>query len=157
MARSLILYLVWLQVQWSEKSSYLKQFLWSNAEQSKEWLPHRDVTTSRPCQVTTSGQQCRSQQFSNVATLPHCDVITSRCHHVATSARKPASHHLMYEELGNEGIGRRTTRSTEFQSRATQSSRNCSGFVPLFIFWIFLDIMMMFLILDILFFSFMMF
>ena len=32
------------------------------------------TVTSRSHQVTTSGQQCRSQQFSNVATLPRRDV-----------------------------------------------------------------------------------
>ena len=74
-----------------EKSSYQKQFLWSNAEQSKKWLPRRDVTTSRRHQVTTSGQQCRSQQFNHVATSPRRDVTTSRRHHVATSPRRDVS------------------------------------------------------------------
>ena len=55
------------------------KFLWSNAEQSKEWLPRRDVTTSRRHQVTTSGQQCRSQQFSHVATSPRRDVSSKIC------------------------------------------------------------------------------
>ena len=55
----------------------------------------------------------RSRQGSDchVATSPRRDVgstmqkstmsATSRRHHVATSARKSASHHLMYERLGN--------------------------------------------------------
>ena len=35
------------------------------------------VTSRRP-HIATSGQQCRSQQFSNVATSPRHDVTTSR-------------------------------------------------------------------------------
>ena len=50
----------------------------------------------------------------HVATTPRRDVSTSRRHHIATSARESASHHLMYERLENEGIGKRTTRGTEF-------------------------------------------
>ena len=75
------------------------KFLWSNAEQSKEWQPRRDVTTSRRHQVTTSGQQCRSQQFSNVATSPRCDVSSKICissFNVRT-ARK-LGHREAYEE-----------------------------------------------------------
>ena len=37
----------------------------------------------------------------HVATSPRRDVSTSRRLHVATSARESASHHLMYERLGN--------------------------------------------------------
>ena len=48
-------------------------------------------------------------------------------------------------------------RGTDFQSRVTQTSRECPGFVPLFIFWIFLDIRMMFSLLNICIFSFVMF
>ena len=48
--------------------------------------PRRDVTTSRR---------------RHVATSPRRDVTTSRRHHVATSARESASHHLMYERIGN--------------------------------------------------------
>ena len=49
------------------------------------------AATSRRHQVTTSGQQYRSQQFSNVATSPRHDVTTSRRHHVATSPRRDAT------------------------------------------------------------------
>ena len=75
------------------------KFLWSNAEQSKEWLPRCDVTTSRRHQVTTLGQQCRSQQFSNVATSPRHDVGSKICissFNVRT-ARK-LGHRKAYEE-----------------------------------------------------------
>ena len=48
------------------------------------------VATSPRSDVTTSGQQCRSQRMGK-----------SRRHHVATSARKSAPHHLKYEWLKN--------------------------------------------------------
>ena len=59
---------------------------------------------------------------------------TSRRLHVATSARESACHHLMYGRLGNEGIGRRTTRGTDFHSQRIQTSRDCPGFVPFPVF-----------------------
>ena len=91
------------------------KFLWSNAEQSKEWQPRHDVTKSR--------RRVNNAKVNNSA--------TSRRHHVATSARKSASHHLMYGRLGNEGIGKRTRGGTDFQSKRIQTSRECPGFVPL--------------------------
>ena len=94
----------------------------------------------------------------HVATSPRRDVSTSRRHHVATSARGSTPHHLKHGELGNEGIGKRTNRGIDFQSQRIQISRVCLGFVPLSILLdIIEDIMMMFLVLYILFFSFMMF
>ena len=81
----------------------------------------------------------------------------SRRLHVATSSRKSAPHHLKYEWLINEGIGRRTNRGTGFQSRVTRSSRKCPGFVPLFMFLIFSDIITMFSLLNDFIFSFIMF
>ena len=60
-----------------------------------------------------------------------CHVATSPRHHVVTSPRKSASQHLMYERLGNKGIGKRTNRGTDFQSQRIQTSRECPGFVPL--------------------------
>ena len=67
---------------------------------------------------------------------PH--VATSPCHDVgsdvATLQRRDVSsrsapYHLKYEWLRNRGIGRRTNEGTEFQSRVTQTSRKCPGFV----------------------------
>ena len=49
--------------------------------------------------------------------------------HVATSARDLHPSILKYGWLGNPGIGRRTRKGTEFQSRLTQTSRKCPGFV----------------------------
>ena len=45
----------------------------------------------------------KSRQGSDchVATSPRRDVSTLRRHHVVTLAQKSASHHLMYERLGN--------------------------------------------------------
>ena len=57
----------------------------------------------------------------------------------------------------SRGIGRHTKGGTDFQSRVIQTSRKCPGFVPLFIFWIFSDIRMMFSLLNICIFSFVMF
>ena len=57
------------------------------------------AATSRRHQVTTSGQQCRSQQFSNVATSPRRDVSSKICissFNVRT-ARK-LGHREAYEE-----------------------------------------------------------
>ena len=88
------------------------KFLWSNAEQSKEWLPRRDVTTSRRHHVATSPRRdvTKSRRRVNnaevnnsatsrrhhvatspsrdVTTSPRRDVTTSRRHHVATSPRR---------------------------------------------------------------------
>ena len=57
------------------------------------------AATSRRHQVTTLGQQCRSQQFSNVATSPRRDVSSKICissFNVRT-ARK-LGHREAYEE-----------------------------------------------------------
>ena len=96
-ARPLIWCLVWMQVHWSEKSSCWKQFLeqWGSEQGSDCHVAtsqRRDVPTSRRLNVTTSGQQCRSQQVEtsrrlNVATSQRRDVPTSRRPNVATSAR----------------------------------------------------------------------
>ena len=66
-ARLLIWCLVWMQVHWSEKSSCWKQFLeqWGEKQGSDCHVAtsqRRDVPTSRRPNVTTLGQQCRSQQ-----------------------------------------------------------------------------------------------
>ena len=54
---------------------------------------------------------------------------TSRRLHVATSARDLHPSILKYGWLRNLGIGRRTRKGTEFQSRLTKTSRKCLGFV----------------------------
>ena len=88
--------------------------------------------------------------------------VTSRRLHVVTLQRRDvnsrsAPYHLKYEWLRNQGIERRTNEGTEFQSIVTQTSRKCPGFVLSFIVWLFSDIRMVFLILNIFFFSFIMF
>ena len=134
MARPLIWCLVWIQVHWSEKSSCWKQFLeqWGSEQGSDCHVAtsqRRDVPTLRRLSVTTSGQQCRSQQVEtlrrlNVVTSQRRDVSTSQRLNVATSQRRDVSsrftpYHLKYEWLRNQGIGRRTNEGTEFQSRVT--------------------------------------
>ena len=141
MARPLIWCLVWMQVHWSEKSSCWKQFLeqWGSEQGSDCHVAtsqRRDVPTSRRLNVTTSGQQCRSQQ---VETSRRLNVSTSRRLNVATSQRhdvssRSAPYHLKYEWIRNQGIGRRTNEGTEFQSRVTQTSTKCPGFVLFLIF-----------------------
>ena len=97
-ARPLTWCLVWMQVHWSEKSSFWKQFLeqWGSEQGSDCQVatsPRRDVPTSRRPHVATSGQQCRSQQLEtsrrlNVVTSQRRDVLTSRRLNVATSQRR---------------------------------------------------------------------
>ena len=58
---------------------------------------------------------------------------TSRRGNVPTSARDLHPSILKYGGLKNQGIGRRTKRGTEFQSRLTETSRKCPGFVPFLI------------------------
>ena len=114
----------------------------------------KEVTaTSRRHHVATSpshdvgSTNCRSQQFSHVATSPRRDVSSKIC--ISS---------LNAKGLGNEGIGRRATGDTELESRATQPSRNFLEFCITYqLFWIFLNHMMMFFILYILFLAFMMF
>ena len=65
----------------------------------------------------------------HVATSPRRDVSTSRRGYVATSARDLHPSILKYGWLRSRGIGRRTRKGTEFQSRLTQTSRKCPGFV----------------------------
>ena len=120
---------------------------WNNEEQARNSLSRRDVPMSR--------------RRVNQAEVN--DVTTSRRHHVSTSPRRDVSSKICISSfnarrLGNLGIGRRATRGTDFQKQWIQTSRDCPGFVPLSILLdIIEDIMMMFLILDTLFFSFMMF
>ena len=80
----------------------------------------------------------------------------SECQRRDVSSRS-APYHLKYEWFRNQGIERRTNEGTEFESRVTQTSRKCPGFVLLLICLIFSDIRMMFLILNIFLFSFIMF
>ena len=114
----------------------------------------KEVTaTSRRHQVKTSGQQIA--EVNNLA--------TSRRRHVATSSRRDVSSKICISSLNAkglkiEGIGERAAGDTKIESRATQPSRNFLEFCITFqLFWIFLDHMMMFFILYILFLSFMMF
>ena len=58
---------------------------------------------------------------------------TSRRLHVATSARDLHPSILKYGWLRNRGMGRRTRKGTEFQSRSTETSTKCPGFGPFLI------------------------
>ena len=82
---------------------------------------------------------------------------TSRRLHVATSAQVLHPSILKYGWLRNLGIGRRTKGGTNLQKQIDTNFEKVPGIVSLLIFWIFLDIKMIFLILDIFIFSFIMF
>ena len=104
------------------------------------------VTTSRRHQVTTSGQHCRSQQFSNVATSPRRDVSSKNC---ISSFNVRTARKLGHWEAYQERHGFPEPEDPDFE--------RVPDFCTAFHFLTSLDIMMMFLTLDILFFSFMMF
>ena len=98
-----------------------------------------DVPMLRRSNVATLGQPIQKSTIKNVATPQRRDAPTSRCLNVATLQRRyvssrSAPHHLKYEWLRNQGIGRRTNEGTEFQSRVTQASKKCPGFVLFLIF-----------------------
>ena len=148
MARPLIWCLVWMQVHWSEKSSCWKKFLEQRgSEQGSDChvatSQRRDVPTSRRPHVATS--PCRDASTSRrrvnnaeVNKWKRRDVPTSRrqlkiCRRRDVSSRS-APYHLKYEWLRNQGIVRRTNEGTEFQSRVTQTSTKCPGFVLFLIF-----------------------
>ena len=63
------------------------------------------------------------------ATSRRLHVVTSPCRDVATSARDLHPSILKYGGLRIRGIGRRTGKGTVFQSRLTETSRKCPGFV----------------------------
>ena len=127
------------------------------------------AATSRRHQVMTSSQQCKKSAIQqrrdattsrrhHVATSPRRDATTSRRHHVATSAQKSTSHHLMIEgsKIRASGSVRGEARISKARgSRLREIARDSYHFP--FLLDIIEDMMMMFLILDTLFFSFMMF
>ena len=130
----------------------------------KEALPRRDVSTSRRHQVTT----WRST-ITEVNPASRRDVITSRRHHVATSSRRDVTtsrrllkilHLIIKCEEARESRALECVRlETDFGRPATLTGGFflyfCIGF-SLFT-WLFLDYMMVFFMLCILFISFMMF
>ena len=75
------------------------------------------------CHVVTSQRRDVGSTNTEVNNLQRRDVSS-----------RSAPHHLKYEWLINQGIGRRTNEGTEFQSRVTQTSKKCSGFVLFLIF-----------------------
>ena len=121
------------------------------------------AATSRRHHIPTSSQQCRSKQFSNIATSQRRDVSTSRRLNVATSQRRDVSSKICISSF-NVRTARKLGYREAYEERhgflepelyrLRESARDLYRFS---FFWIALDIMMMFLILDILFFSFMMF
>ena len=100
------------------------------------------VATSQRRDFSTSRRpQCRDVGSTNteVNNLKRRDASTSRRLNVATSQRRDVSsrsapHHLKYEWLRNREVRRRTNEGTEFQSRVTQTSKECPGFVLFLIF-----------------------
>ena len=115
--------------------------------------------------MRSSKEVTATSRRHHVATSPSHDVgsINAEVNNSATSPRRDVSSKICISSLNargleNEGIEKRATGDTEFESRATQPSRNFLEFCITFqLFWIFLDHMMMFFILYILFLSFMMF
>ena len=105
------------------------------------------AATSRRHQVTTSGQQCRSQRFSNVATSPRRDVRSKIC---TSSFNVRTARKLEHGEAYEERHGIPEQIDTDFE----EVPGICIVFLLLDII---LDFRMMFLILDIWIFSFMMF
>ena len=112
--------------------------IWSNGEKSKEVT----VTSRRPNVATSPRRDApTSRRWVNNAEVnkwKRRDVPTSRRLNVAMLQRHDVSsryapHHLKYEWLRNQGIGRRTNEGKEFQSRVTKTSRKCPGFVLFFI------------------------
>ena len=124
-----------------------------NGNKAMKYLSRRDVPTSRRPYIPTWGQQLQKSTSPNVVTSQRRDISTSRRQLENCIPSFKAAGVL---KLGYWG-GRRTKRGTDFQSRVTQTSRECSEFVPLFIFWIFSNIRMMFSLLNICIFSFVMF
>ena len=168
MVRSLILCLVWLQIQWSEKSSIRRNFCGAMQIKARSGChvatsPRRDVTKSRRRVNSAEVNNSATSRRHHVATSQRRDVTTSRRHNVATSPRRDVSSKFCISSF-NEGRARNLGHREVYDERhgiPEQSStvfERVTGICTAFhYFWIFLDIMMMFLILDILFFSFMMF
>ena len=132
---------------------------WSKEEQARKHChvatsPRRDVTKSR-----RGGQLLQKSTRPHVATPPRRDVTTSRRHHVATSAKKFCISSLNARRLGNLGDWSLCGQRHEIEDLQTLTG----GFFLYFCIrfslftWLFLDYMMVFLILCILFLYFMMF
>ena len=137
MAKLLIWCLVWMQVYWSEKSSCWKQFLeqWRTKQGSDCHVAtsqRRDAPTSRH---GVNNAEVNKWKRRDIPTSRRLNVATLQRHDVSS---RSAPHHLKYEWLRNQGIGRRTNEGTEFQSSVTQTSRNdvfnTKHFVLFFIF-----------------------
>ena len=75
------------------------------------------------CHVATSQRRDVGSTNTEVNNLKRRDVSS-----------RSAPHHLKYEWLRNQGIGRRTNKGTIFQSRVTQTSKKCPRFVLFLIF-----------------------
>ena len=144
MVRSLILCLVWLQVQWSEKSSIRSNFCGALQSKARSGC---HVATSPRRDVTKSRRRVNSAEVNNSA--------TSRCHHVATSPRSDVSSKICISSF-NAGRARKLGHREAYDQRHRIPEQSNTVFervtgicIAFHCFWIFLDIMMMFLILDI--------
>ena len=121
------------------------------------------AATSRRLHVATSPSHDVGSTVQKSTIQQRRDVTTSRRHNVATSPCRDVSSKFCISSF-NEGRARNLGHREVYDERhgiPEQSStvfERVTGICTAFhYFWIFLDIMMMFLILDILFFSFMMF
>ena len=117
-----------------QKGQLLEAFLEAMGSKARKWLSRRDVPTSRRPHVTTFQHHDVGSTNAEVNNLKRRDASTSRRLNVVTLQRRDvnsrsAPQHLKYEWLINKGIERRTNGGTEFQSRVTQSSKKCPGFV----------------------------
>ena len=85
---------------------------------ARKWLPRRDVGSTNTEVNNLKRRDASTLRRLNVAALQRRDVSS-----------RSAPHYLKYEWLRNQGIGRCTNEGTKFQSRVTQTSTKCPGFV----------------------------
>ena len=74
---------------------------------ARKWLPRRDVGSTNTEVNNLERRDAATSRRLNVATLQRRDVSS-----------RSAPHHLKYEWLRNQGIGRRTKEGTEFKSKS---------------------------------------
>ena len=125
---------------------------WNNEKQARNSLSRRDVPTSR--------RRVNHAEVSDIATSRHRHVATSPCRDVTTSRRQLENLHLIIKCQTARKLGHREAydQRHEFREPEDPDFERLPGIRTASILLdIIEDIMMMFLILDILFFSFMMF
>ena len=150
MVRSLILCPVWLQVQWMKRAVIRNNFCGAMQNKARSGChvatsPRRNVTKSRRRVNNAEVNNSATSQRHHVATSPRLDVSSKIC---ISSFNVRTARKLGHREAYEERHGFPEPEDPDFE----RVPGICTAFqlIPL-------DIMMMFLTLDILFFSFMMF